>query len=303
MRIGVTGSTGLIGEALVSALSARGDDVVRFVRPNSSGVHGAMIRWNPASGDIDESDLTSVGSLDAVIHLAGAGIADQRWSDARKLEIESSRTKSTALLGEVMSTSRLRCTHLLSGSAIGYYGSRGDEVLDEHSSAGDDYLAQLCVAWEKAALPVEHAGGTVSWLRTGVVLTRQGGALKKQLPLFRAGLGGALGSGRQWLSAISLGDEVRALTFTLDQKLKGPVNLVCPTPLTNAQFTRILATAVHRPALLRVPKFALQIALGRELASEAILASQRIVPTVLSEAGFVFDSPDAASAVAAALGD
>jgi uncharacterized protein (TIGR01777 family) len=201
-----------------------------------------------------------------------------------------------------MVSSRLACSHLVSGSAIGYYGSRGDDILDEASLAGTDFLATLCVEWEEAANSLVATGATVSFLRTGIVLTQKGGALKKQLPLFRWGVGGALGTGHQWMSPISLDDEVRAILYSLDHKLTGPLNLVCPTPLTNAQFTRALASQLRRPAFFRVPPIALNLVLGSELVNEAILASQRIVPTRLLESGFVFHARDVPSALQSALG-
>ncbi len=297
MRIGVTGSTGFIGEALVSALESRSNGVVRFVRPDSRGVVGETIRWNPTSQDIDERDVARVGELDAIVHLGGSGIADKRWNDQRKFDIKNSRVLSTRLLAEAMASSRLSCSHLVSGSAIGYYGSGGDDVLDEDSPAGKNFLATVCVEWEQATKPLIDTDATVCFLRTGVVLARNGGALKKQLPLFRAGLGGTLSNGHQWMSPISLNDEVRAIIFTLEQRLKGPINLVCPTPITNAEFTRVLAQMLRRPALLTVPTVALKIALGAELVDQALLASQRIVPARLIEAGFKFDSPDSETAL------
>ncbi len=301
MRIGVTGSTGFIGEAVVAALLSRDDTVVRFVRPSSSSVAGDTIRWNPSTLDLNDQDVARVGELDAIIHLAGSGIADKRWNAERKREIRASRVDSTTLLANAMASSRIACSHLVSGSAIGYYGSAGSDVLDERSPAGTDFLSQVCVEWENATHSLVDSGGVVALVRTGIVLARHGGALKKQLPLFLAGLGGTLSNGEQWMSPISLVDEVRAITFTLDQRLKGPVNVVCPTPLSNAQFTRALAAAVHRPALFRVPRVALNTALGSELVTQALLASQRVVPQRLAEAGFSFHSPDAESALRAAL--
>lgn len=301
MRIGVTGSSGLIGTALVSALTERADEVVRFVRPGTSFDPEAVIRWNPATNDVDETDLQRVGGLDAVVHLAGAGIAERRWSEARQSEITVSRTKSTALLVSAIGALPSGCATVASGSAIGYYGSRSDEVLDETSSAGQDFLAGVCSAWEANAAPLRDLGTSVAYVRTGIVMSADGGALAKQLPLFRLGLGGRLSTGRQWLSPISLEDEVRAILWLIDHGADGPFNLTAPAPLTNADFTHTLARALHRPAVAVVPAFALELALGHDLAHEAVLASQRVLPRRLLEQGFTFRDPDAAAILARAL--
>jgi uncharacterized protein (TIGR01777 family) len=295
MRVGVTGSTGFIGSALVEALLERGDEVVRFVRPESAATTDAVIRWDPRRQIVDDGDLARVGGFDAVVNLAGAGIADQRWNAARKDELQRSRLDATTLLISTLRSMSSSTPQLLSGSAIGVYGSRGDEVLDESSTSGQDFLAQLCTMWEAASAPLRIQGTVVANLRTGIVMSRLGGALKRQLPLFRLGLGGPLGNGRQWLSPISLRDEVRAILWVIDHRTSGPVNLVCPTPLTNARFARSLARALHRPAIVRTPAAALKVVLGAQLTSEAILASQRVLPTALLESGFVFDHPDATS--------
>jgi hypothetical protein len=288
MRVGITGSSGFIGSALVAALHERGDEVVRFVRPGAQ-FQDSVIRWDPVRGLVDDDDLRRAGSLDAVVHLAGAGIADKRWNDARKQEILLSRTQSTSLLVRALSSMTSPPGKLASGSAIGIYGSRGDELLDEHSSHGDDFLAGVCEQWEAAASDYGRHGSSVALLRTGIVMGLKGGALKKQLPLFRAGLGGRLSDGRQWISPISLRDHVRATLFVLDNALVGPVNLVAPSPLTNRDFTHVLASQLHRPSVASVPAFALRLVLGSELVSGAILASQRVVPLVLSGRGFEFN--------------
>jgi uncharacterized protein (TIGR01777 family) len=295
MRVGVTGSSGFIGSALVEALNERGDEVVRFVRPTSGEHDGHVIRWDPSTGVVDDDDLRRAGGFDAVVNLAGTGIADRRWTTARKQEILTSRIASTSLLVQAITSTDAGTPVLASGSAIGYYGSRGGEVLDESSTRGEDFLAEVCVLWEQAARPLEAQGASVSYLRTGIVMSARGGALKKQLPLFRLGLGGRLSSGRQWLSPISLLDEVRAILWIIDHKVRGPVNLVAPSPLTNAAFTKALARQLRRPALAPVPALALELVLGRELASGAVLASQRIKPTALANSGFAFDHPDASS--------
>lgn len=300
MRVGVTGSSGFIGTALVEALRERGDVVVVFVRPTGPPGAKEAVRWDPSRQLIDEGDLRRVGGFDAVVHLAGAGIADRRWTEARKREILLSRTSSTSLLVHALQSTGTDV--LASGSAIGYYGSRGDEVLHEASGQGNDFLADVCRAWEVAALELAAHGSTVALLRTGIVMSRHGGALKKQLPLFRLGLGGALSTGQQWLSPISLRDEIRAILWILDQRIAGPVNLVCPEPLKNSDFTKLLAHEVHRPALARVPALALKIALGSDLATEAVLASQRVLPRILTETGFSFEDPTPKSIISSALG-
>lgn len=292
MRVGVTGSSGFIGTALVAALRERGDEVVRFVRPDSRPTKEPVVRWDPSNDVVDEEDLRRVGHFDAVVNLAGAGIADKRWAPRRKAEIMDSRVAATRLLVRALRVDGSGSDYLASGSAIGIYGSRGDEELNESSSLGDDFLANVCVQWEAAARPLETDGTTVSYLRTGIVMSANGGALKRQLPLFRLGVGGKLSDGTQWISPISLDDEVRAILWAIDHRLAGPLNLVAPESVTNADFTRVLAAQLHRPALLSVPRFALELALGRELVREAVLASQRVAPATPLTSGFEFSHPD-----------
>lgn len=301
MRVGVTGASGLIGRSLVAALHERGDSIVTFLRPSTSDVTGQVVRWDPARALIDESDLRRVGGFDAVVHLAGAGIADRRWTTTRKEEILSSRVTSTTLLVEALQTLQQGVTCLASGSAIGWYGSRGDDVLDETSPRGEGFLANVCHQWEAATLPLQAEATHVAHLRTGIVVSSLGGSLKKQLPLFRIGLGGRLGSGAQWLSPISLFDEVRALLWTIDHQLSGPVNLTCPTPLTNDKFTSVFGRALRRPSFLAVPSPALRLVLGAEMANELVLVSQRVMPHVLTESGFAFRHVDAGAALTWAL--
>jgi uncharacterized protein (TIGR01777 family) len=301
VRVAVTGASGLIGSALASALEERGDDVVRFVRPGTPSTGGAVVRWDPQRRVVDEEDLARARGFDGVVHLAGVGIGDRRWSARRREEILTSRTFSTSLLIEALGSMASAPRVLASGSSVGFYGSRGDEVLDEQSPQGTGFLAEVCAQWEDAAAPLAKTGTVVASLRTGIVMSATGGALKKQLPLFRLGLGGPLSTGRQWLSPISLRDEVRAILWILDHSLGGPLNLVAPEPLTNWDFTRSLARQVHRPAMARVPAAALRIALGAGLTDEAVLASQRVVPTILTESGFVFEESDIASIFASAL--
>lgn len=297
MRIGLTGSSGFIGSALVEALRERGDDVVRFVRPDSASVGERVIRWDPSRHTVDEQDLLRAGGFDAVVNLAGAGIGDKRWSDARKQEILRSRVDSTTLLVEALRSTSSGTSMLASGSAVGYYGSRDDEELNESSTPGDDFLADVCARWENATSALQGEGTTVATLRSGIVMSAKGGALKRQLPLFRLGVGGPMSSGRQWLSPISLVDEVRAILWIIDHAVSGPVNLTCPEPITNLQFSRELAKALHRPALMRVPALALEVVLGSQLTRGAVLASQRVVPRALSQMGFVFENHDARSII------
>jgi hypothetical protein len=300
VRVGVTGSSGLIGSAVVTALRERGDDVIRFVRPDSVRGTEQVVRWDPSRGLLDDTDLRRVGAFDAVVNLAGAGLADRRWTNARKEAIGQSRTDATSLLVRLLNDSS-GTPFLASASAVGVYGSRGDDVLDESSSIGDDFLARVCAEWERATMPLERSGRGVAFLRTGIVMSSRGGALKKQLPLFRFGLGGRFGSGDQWLSPISLRDEVRAILWLLETRATGPFNLVAPAALTNHDFTRALARHVHRPARLPVPATALRLVLGRELVDVAVLASQRVIPMALIESGFSFENGDIESILISAM--
>lgn len=289
MRVAITGASGLIGTALIRALKKRGDEVVLFVRPQTSNSSEEIIRWDPSSGHVDGNDLKNAGKLDAVIHLAGAGIGDKRWNEKRKQEILSSRTNSTDLLVSTLRSMHGEAPHLISGSAIGFYGDRHDEVLDESSALGTGFLSQVCRAWEDSALKLDNEASNVALLRTGIVMSRSGGALKKQLPLFKLGLGGKLGSGKQWISPISLNDEVRSILWILDKRLSGPFNLVSPEPVTNSQLTSALGKVLRRPTLLSVPKFALDTVLGGEMADQLVFSSTRVLPTRLMESGFHFE--------------
>jgi uncharacterized protein (TIGR01777 family) len=282
MRIAITGATGFIGSQLAAFLSTGGHEVLRIgrgaVRP---GV--VDVSWDPHRGQLDGRALEGV---DAVIHLAGASIAD-RWSDAHKRAIRDSRVEGTSLLAHTLAGLSRKPRVLLSGSAIGVYGSRGDEVLDEGSHFGTDFLADVGRAWEAATAPAERAGIRVVHLRTGIVQGAAGGALAKQAPLFKLGLGGPLGSGTQWVSPIALDDHIGATHFCLMRDdIAGPVNLVAPDAVTNATFTKVLAHVLSRPALAPAPAFALRLALGREMADATVLASQRVVPGALQAKGF-----------------
>lgn len=300
VRVGITGSSGLIGSALTQLLRARGDVVTPFVRPHSTPSTSAVVSWDPTTGYLDHDQLRALGPWDAVIHLAGAGIGARRWNAHYKDEIVRSRVASTTLLMNALATLD-PLPFVVSASAIGYYGSRGDVVLTERDPAGDDFLASVCVAWEEAASIYARAGGALAIARTGIVLDHRGGALARQLPLFRLGLGGRLGSGDQWLSPIALIDEVRALAWLLDQRLSATVNLTSPAPIRNREFTRLLAASLKRPAAFAVPAPLLRLTLGREMAHELLLASQRVVPTVLEQSGFVFECPDVSSILERAL--
>lgn len=292
MRIVVSGASGLIGSALVPRLRAVGHDVTTLVR-RSAGT--AESTWDPARGVIDGS---VIDGADAVIHLSGAGIGDKRWSNSYKREILDSRVKSTKLLASVIAGAAKRPSVFLSGSAIGYYGARGDETLDETSSAGTGFLADVCREWEQAAV---GAGTRTVFLRTGIVLSPKGGALKKQLPLFKAGLGGKFGRGDQWQSWISIDDEVAAIMHLLTASCEGAVNLTAPAPVTNAEFAKVLGQVLRRPALLPVPSIGPKLLLGGELADALLFTGQRVVPRALSASGFQFEHPTLEIALRALL--
>ncbi|MHB8380538.1 MAG: TIGR01777 family oxidoreductase [Acidimicrobiales bacterium] len=301
MRVGVTGSSGLIGRSLVEALRERGDTVITFLRTTSAPSLGAdVVRWDPERSHVDDADLKRASGFDAVVHLAGAGIGDHRWSTARKAEILASRIQSTSLLVRALGDVANGVKILASASAIGWYGSRGDAQLDETSSRGSGFLSDVCQSWEETASTLKDRA-TVALLRTGLVMSSRGGILKTQLPLFRLGLGGRYAAGSQWMSPISLSDEVRAILFVIDHEIAGPVNLTAPHALTNRAFTQQLARDLHRPAVFTVPRLALRAVLGEEMANELVLASQRVAPGVLQDAGFTFDHPDAASTIHWAL--
>ncbi|MBC8365659.1 MAG: TIGR01777 family protein [Actinobacteria bacterium] len=294
MDVAVTGSTGLIGSALCAALRARGDRVVRILRrvPNEPD----EICWDPTGSELDPADLRGI---DAVVHLAGAGIADRRWTRSQRDSIRESRTLGTTLLAGA-----LAAIHddggpstLVSGSAIGIYGDAGDRPLDEDSPRGTGFLADVCAEWEQATASAGNAGIRVAHARTGVVLSTDGGLLAKQLPLFRLGIGGRLGNGRQYLSWISLRDEVAALLWLLDREVEGPVNLVAPEPVTNSEFARSLGSTLGRPARLPVPSLMPMLLFGRDLVRELMLASTRVRPGVLQDTGFPFSDPELGGAL------
>ena len=297
MDIAITGSTGLIGEALRTSLRADGHRVVRIVRRSASGPD--EITWDPAAGRLDPADLAG---LDAVVHLAGEGIAEKRWTDAQKQRILTSRTEGTGLVARAMAECGANGPRVLvSGSAIGWYGDRGDEELTEASAAGTGFLADVCRRWEAAADPAREAGVRVAHPRTGIVLDPDGGVLAKQLPLFRVGLGGRIGNGRQYMSWIAIEDEVAALRFLVDHDIEGPVNLTAPNPVTNRAFTEALGSALRRPTVVPVPGFGPKLLFGGELVDQLLLASQRVLPDRLQEAGFTFARPELGPALVALL--
>jgi len=297
VQIAITGATGLIGTELGRALRADGHEVVPVVRrPVAEGERA--VRWDPADGTIDAAALEGV---DAVVHLAGAGIGDHRWNESYRREILDSRVRGTELLAGALAGLERRPSVLVSGSAIGFYGDTGDTAVDESAPAGDGFLADVCVLWEGAAAPAAEAGIRVAALRTGIVLDRSGGALRKMLPLFRLGAGGRMGSGRQWWSWITIDDEVSAIRWLIDHEVSGPVNAVAPTPVTNKDFTAALARVLHRPAILPVPAFGPRLLLGHELADALLFTSQRVLPAVLAESGFTFAHPTIDEALAAVL--
>ena len=285
MKIAVSGASGLIGSALVPGLATAGHEVLRLVRHDAGGP--SEIAWDPAAGTLDPGHLAGV---EAVIHLSGATIG-RRWTTARKAEILASRVDSTRLLAATLAALEPRPRVLVCSGGIGIYGDRGDEILTEESELGAGFLADVGRAWEGACDAAHDAGIRVVNLRAGIVLSSEGGALAKLLTPFKLGLGGRVGSGRQWWSWIAIDDFVRAVFFLLDGELAGPVNLVSPSPVTNAQFTKALGRALHRPTVFPLPAFAVKALFG-EMAEEALLTGQRAQPARLRDAGFAFEHPD-----------
>ena len=287
-RIAVTGASGLIGSALVGYLKSEGHTVQRLVR--RATVAPDEIRWDPKTGYVD---IDALRGVDAVIHLAGVGVGDKRWTKRYKSEILNSRLLGTTAIANAVA--EVKPQVFISASAIGWYGDSGNRAVVESDSVGNDFLAAVCREWEGAA---DLAGEvrTVK-LRTGLVLDPTGGALGRMLPLFRFGLGGKLGSGKQWWTWITLHDVVRAIVFCLEKKISGPVNLTSPNPVTNQEFTAALARAMKRPALFPAPAIALRIALGGF--SSEVLGSKKVMPNALTEAGFKWDYPHISTALAA----
>jgi uncharacterized protein len=301
MKILVTGSTGLVGTALIPVLIKAGHTVCRLVRPGtvvqSGSNDGFQVAWNPATGELGGA---AVGA-DAVVNLAGAAIAGKRWTPERKAELRASRVDTTRALVSALAKMSTRPRVLFSASGIGFYGSRGDEILTEASQPGTDFLAAMAKDWEAEATKAEVLGIRVVLARVGVVLARHGGALPQIMTPFRFFAGGKLGSGRQWMSWIALEDAVEILRFALENgNARGPINVISPQPLQNAEFTQILARAMHRPALFPIPAFALRLALG-EMADTLLLSSQRVLPQKLQQLGYHFLHSDLRTALTAIL--
>lgn len=289
-RIAITGASGLIGTALVGHLKSEGHTVQRLVRRNV--VAPDEIQWDPKTGFVD---IDALRGVDAVIHLAGVGVGDKRWNKKYKAEILNSRLLGTTAIAKAVN--EVKPQVFISASAIGWYGESGNRAVVEADRVGDDFLAAVCREWEGAA-DIATDVRTVK-LRTSLVLDPTGGALGKMLPLFRLGLGGKLGNGKQWWSWITLHDVIRAITFLLEHKVSGPVNLTSPNPVTNQEFTSALARAMHRPALFPAPAIALKIALGGF--SSEVLGSKKVIPQVLTDAGFTWDYPHITNALNALI--
>ena len=295
MRILVTGSSGLIGSALMERLRRGGHDPVALVRRPAHG--SGEVQWNP-----NAVDAAPLEGADAVVHLAGASIAAGRWTADRKKIISDSRIDGTRNVAQSMAAATHKPKVLVSASAIGFYGDRGDELLTESSPTGSGFLAEVARGWEAAAELAERAGIRVVLPRIGVVLSGLGGALPKMALPFRMFMGGRVGSGRQWMSWIELDDLVRLITFTIEnESIRGPLNAVAPQTVTNAEFTRTLARVLHRPAFFPAPEFAVRLAMGAEMANELLLSSTRVEPAVALAAGFRFEYPQLHSALSAAL--
>lgn len=287
MRILVTGSHGLVGSALVKALVEDGHEVVRLVR-GERAFGSPDIEWHPEQGAADPGQFEG---LEAVFHLAGESIASGRWTEAKKRAIRDSRVRDTRLLSETLGALSQRPSVFVCASAIGFYGSRGDELLTEESGPGDDFLASVCVEWEHATQPAVEQGIRTVNARFGIILDRNGGALAKMLTPFRMGIGGRVGDGKQWMSWIALQDVVAGLKFMLlDPRARGPVNFVAPEPVTNAEFTATLGRVLSRPAFFPIPAFGARLAFG-EMGDALLLSSQRVEPAVLEDKGFPFYWP------------
>jgi hypothetical protein len=294
----VTGASGLIGKRLVASLEGAGRRVLRAVRRDVRDPAREFL-WDPAQGRIDRDKLVGV---DAVVHLAGANVAGKRWTPAYKKLLIESRVQGTQLISEAIAALEPKPRVLTCASAIGFYGDRGDELVDESSPSGDGFLPDLCLQWERACQPARDAGIRVANMRIGVVLTPDGGALAKMLTPFKLGAGGVIGSGRQYMSWIALGDLVRAIGQVLDDdQLSGPVNLVAPSPATNREFTKTLGKVLSRPTLFPMPAFAARLAFG-EMADELLLSGTRVAPTALKRSSFRFDHAELESALRHLLG-
>ncbi len=289
MKILISGGHGFIGNALTARLETDGHKVSWLTRrPSEPNTHHEIF-WDPDAGKIDEKELVD---YEAVVHLAGDGIADGRWTEAKKKRIRESRIMGTHLLSQTLARLPNPPKVLISGSAIGFYGDRGDESLTEASSSGQGFLAEVCREWEGATQPAKEKGIRVAFARTGIVLGTRGGALPKMLTPFKWGVGGNLGSGTQYMSWITLEDEVKAIVFAIGNKtISGPFNITSPHPVTNAVFTQTLGRVLHRPTILPAPAFALRLAIG-EMADALLLSSTRVLPEKLLQAGYKFRHPN-----------
>lgn len=286
MRVAITGASGFIGSALRASLRGDGHEILRLVRGRAQAPD--EVGWDPEAGEVDSAAL--VGT-EAVVHLAGAPLGPRRWTAAHKRRIHLSRTRGTRAVAEALASMPSPPTRMLSASAVGFYGDTGSAVVDESGPRGAGFLSDVVADWEAATGPAAEAGVSVAHMRTGVVLSPHGGLMGTVLPLFRLGLGGRLGTGRQYMSWIAATDEIGAMRFLLERPdLTGPFNLTAPEPVTNAEYTRLLAAALRRPASFPVPAGVLRLALGG-FADEAALVSQRVVPTRLQEAGYAFHYP------------
>ena len=287
MKILVSGSHGLVGKALIQSLTTDGHEVMKLVR-RARAFGAPEVEWHPNQGQIDAQHLEG---FDVVVHLAGESIASGRWTDSKKRAIRESRVKGTSLLSEALAQLSRPPSVFISASAIGFYGDRGDELLTEQSAPGKDFLSSVCVEWENATKPAMEKGIRTIHTRFGVILDTDGGALAQMLTPFRMGIGGRVGSGKQWMSWIALGDVVNGLKFLIaDKPVNGAVNFVAPNPVTNAEFTKTLGRVLSRPTIFPIPAFGARLAFG-ELADALLLSSQRVDPSVLSEQGFLFSWP------------
>jgi uncharacterized protein len=293
----LSGASGMLGKALAMELSRQGATILKLVRRDPKTQD--EIHWDPMQSKI--ADEGRLESLTAAFHLSGANVSSRRWTAKYKREMTESRVNTTRFLAETLARQKQPPNVLITASAVGFYGNRGNEILDENSAAGHGYFPDLCAAWEAAAQPTVDAGIRVVHLRFGVVIGPDGGALARLAPMFRLGIGGKLGNGQQWMSWVSETDAINAALFALDHdQISGSYNTVAPNPVTNSEFTRDLAKAVHRPAILPAPAFALKLVFG-EMAEEALLASTRAIPTRLLQAEFRFTHPTLPEALAVAL--
>jgi uncharacterized protein (TIGR01777 family) len=287
MKILISGSHGLVGQALIKSLTTDGHEIVRLVRHERSA-GASEIEWHPNQGRIDAEQLEG---FDVVVHLAGENIASGRWTEEKKRSIRESRVKGTSLLSESLARLSRPPSLFLSASAIGYYGDRGDELLTEQSAPGQGFLPSVCIEWENATRPAIEKGIRTVHTRFGIILDRKEGALAKMLPPFQMGIGGRVGDGKQWMSWIALEDVVSGLKFLMaDTSVNGPVNFVAPNAVTNAEFTKVLGRVLSRPTFFPVPAFGVRLAFG-EMADALLLSSQKVKPGVLQEKGFSYKWP------------